>query len=129
VELVTVLPPDPVVGRRSKPRPVPSFTSDSDPVELVNVSAVEAELVAARLRDRGIPAGVLAVGTAGELVAVQFTQGSRVMVSRRDLPAARAEVADLFSAGMVTSVVDDDAVAAQAEAATGWSDPETGAVV
>lgn len=127
VELVAALAPEPVVDRGSRAR-VP-FVFDGDPAEFVNVSAVEAELIAARLRDAGIPAEVLGVGTAGELVAVQFTQGSRVMVNRADLAAAREAVADLFDTDELISPIDDDGLAAQAEAAAGWSDPDTGAVV
>jgi len=98
-------------------------------VELVNVSAVEAELVAAQLRGVGIPVEVFAIGTAGELVALQFSEGSRIMVRRRDLADARAAIADLPVTGAAPTPTDDAELAAQAEAATDRSDPDSGAVV
>jgi hypothetical protein len=100
---------------------------EDEPVELMRVNAVEAELVAAHLRDEGIGAVVLGVGTAGELVALQHSEGSRVMVRRADLPAARAVVADLSDDERLAAPIED--LDAQAEAATGWSDPGSGAVV
>ena len=84
--------------------------------------------MAAQLRSAGIEASVLGVGTAGELVAIQYSEGSRVMVRRRDLSAARAAIADL-DLSAASADLDDANLAAQAEAATGYSDPETGAVV
>jgi hypothetical protein len=100
-----------------------------DSVEVVSVSAVEAELVAAQLRGAGIQAAVVAVGTAGEQAPIQFSQGSRVMVRRADLRAAREALAHLPGVGGPDGPLDDAALAAEAEAAAGWSDPETGAVV
>ena len=128
VALVAMLPPEPG-ARHVRPPPTLPLTPDDVAVELVNLSAIEAELVAAQLRNAGIPAEVVGVGITGELVAVQYTQGSRVMVRRRDLAAARAVIAELPVDGPTVSLVDDDALAAQAEAATDWSDPESGAVV
>ena len=50
---------------------------EDEPVELMRINPVEAELIAAHLRDAGIPVAVLGIGTAGELVALQFSEGSR----------------------------------------------------
>ena len=115
--------------RTTHTKPSGPFTHDDLTVELVRLSAVEAELVAAQLRSAGIRVAVTAVGTTGDLVAIQFTQGSRVMVRRGDLATARAALAELSVNGKPIVPVDDAGLAAQAEAATGWSDPESGAVV
>ncbi len=109
-------------------KPSGPFTRDDITVELVNVSPVEAELIAAQLRSAGIPVAVMATGTTGELVALQFTQGSRVMVRRGDLAAARRAIAEIPYTGAAPAP-DDAALAAQAEAARDFTDPETGAVV
>jgi len=100
-----------------------------DLVELTRVPAIEAEMVAAQLRGAGIPVAVLGVGTAGELCVIQYTYGSRVMVRLADLEAAQTLLSDLFDEAPRATPIDDDALGALAEAATGWSDPETGAVV
>jgi len=102
-------------------RPAEPAKLEDEPVELMRINAVEAELIASHLRDAGIPTAVLAIGTAAELVAVQFSEGSRVMVGRSDLAAARAALADLS--------IDASDLEAQAEAATDRSDPGSGAVV
>ena len=105
------------------------FSEDDDPVELASLSAVEAEMVAARLRGAGIPALVFGVGTGGLLSALQYSFGSRVMVRRADLAAAQAFSSDLLDGGEQSTPIDDDELAAQAEQSAGWSDPDTGAVV
>jgi threonine dehydrogenase-like Zn-dependent dehydrogenase len=105
------------------------FSEDDDPVELARLSAVEAEMVAARLRGAGIPALVFGVGTGGLLAALQYSFGSRVMVRRVDLAAAQAFASDLLDGAEQSTPIDDDDLAAQAVASAGWSDPETGAVV
>jgi hypothetical protein len=101
----------------------------ADLVELTRVPAVEAEMVAAQLRGAGIRVAVLGVGTAGELAVVQYSYGSRVKVRREDLEAARILLSDLFDGAARATPIDDEALGALAEAATEFSDPETGAVV
>lgn len=86
-------------------------------------------MVAAQLRDAGIRTEVLGVWAGGELVAVQYSEGSRVRVPRADLAAARAVLGDLSGTGGVTASLDDSDLAAQADAAADWSDPGSGAVV
>jgi hypothetical protein len=103
--------------------------SDDDSIEVVRVGAVEAELVSAQLRSAGIQAAVVAVGTAGEQAPIQFSEGSRVMVRRADVRAAREALAELPGVGGPPGELDAAVLAAEAEAAAGWSDPETGAVV
>ena len=105
------------------------FVDHADLVELTRVPAVEAEMVAAQLRGAGIRVAVLGVGTAGELCVVQYSYGSRVMVRREDLEAARTVLSDLFDGAPRATPIDDEALGALAEAATEFSDPETGAVV
>jgi hypothetical protein len=61
-----------------------------EPVELVSLGSTEAEIVAARLRSEGIDATVFAAGGTADLVAIQFSHGSRVMVRRDELEAAAA---------------------------------------
>jgi hypothetical protein len=102
---------------------------DDDSVEVTRVSAIEAELVAAQLRGAGIRAGVLGVGTGGELAAIQFTYGSRVMVRRSDFAAAQRVLAQLPGEAQALEPIGDDELGALAEKSAGWSDPETGAVV
>jgi Putative prokaryotic signal transducing protein len=102
---------------------------DADTVEVTRVSAVEAEMVAAQLRGAGIAVAVLGVGTAGDLAAVQFSYGSRVMVNRSDLEAAQVLLADLFDSREPPPPIDDAALAKLADEAAGFSDPETGAIV
>ena len=128
VALVAVLPPQPDT-HHTRPRPSGPFSSEDVSVELINLSEIEAELVAAQLRSAGIPAAVVSVGFAASMVPVQFAQGSQVMVRRGDLAAARAVIADLPVTGPAPPTLDDAGLAEQAEAAAGWSDPESGAVV
>jgi hypothetical protein len=75
------------------------LSPDDDLVEVARFSFVEAELAAAQLRGAGIEAAVFAVGTAGELVALQHSEGSRVMTRRADAEAAKQILADLFEGG------------------------------
>jgi hypothetical protein len=79
--------------------PASPFGPDDRLVEVARFSFVEAELAAAQLRGAGIDAEVFAVGTAGELVALQHTEGSRIMVRHRDIEAAKQVLADLFESG------------------------------
>ena len=128
VALVATRPVEPAA-----PEPAPvlhrPFRAEDDPVELVNVSAVEAEMIAGQLRGVGIQAQVNNVGTAGQLIAVQFTQGSRVMVRREDLEAAQRAMENLSGIDDASALVDPADLAAQAEAARDWSDPGSGTVV
>jgi hypothetical protein len=103
------------------------FLPDDDLVEVATTNAVDAELIAAQLRGAGIPAVVFGVGTAGDLLTVQHSEGSRVMVRRADGEEAAKVVADLDTAD-ATPIADDE-LASLAEDAEGWSDPSSGAVV
>jgi hypothetical protein len=108
-------------------RAVDQFGPDERVVELTRLPAMEADMVAAQLRDLGIRTVVLGVGATARLAAIQYAEGSRVMVSDVDLERAAAylDAADAGAVGMVS----DEELAAQAEAAAGFSDPSTGAVV
>jgi hypothetical protein len=63
---------------------------DDDLVEVVTVTALEAELIAGRLRDGGVDAVVFGTGLTGYLGAAVSTEGSRVMVRRADAGRAAA---------------------------------------
>jgi hypothetical protein len=102
---------------------------DDRVVELTRLPTLQAEIVATRLRAEGIPSAVFAEGFAAWMFN-EFTSGRRVMVLERDLDRAQQILDDLFSDGDAGSApVDDADLAAQAEAADGFTDPETGAVV
>jgi hypothetical protein len=104
------------------------FDAADDVVELARVPSFDAEVVAMRLRGSGIPTAVFGVGTAGVLSALQLVHGSRLMVRRGDLDAARVVMSELFG-GEVSAPIDDAELSSLADAAAGYSDPETGAVV
>ena len=105
------------------------FLPDDDLVNVATTNAVGAELIAAQLRGAGIHAAVFGVGTAGELLAVQAVEGSRVMVRRGDRDEAARLVAELADTSAATGPIDDNELAVLAEESTVWSDPSTGAVV
>lgn len=96
-----------------------------EPVELVGLPDTEAQIVASRLRDEGIDAQVFASGSVADLVAIQFSHGSRVMVRRDALEAAAALLAEW---GDADARVDDAELAAQAGASAD-TDFGDGAVV
>ena len=126
--LVETLPP--LADReQANSKIVGPFLPDDDLVEIATTTAVDAELIAAQLRGAGIPAVVFGVGTAGELQAIQHSEGSRVMVRRADGDEAERLVADLFDATNAAVPIGDDELASLADEATGWSDPSSGAVV
>ena len=129
--LVAECPPRPErhSQRAEHPKVTGPFFPDDDLVEITNVNAFEAEVVAVQLRAAGIPAAVFGVGTAGLLSTLQHSEGSRVMVRRADLDAAATVVEELFGTDPATEPLNDDELAALAEKSTGWSDPSTGAVV
>jgi hypothetical protein len=56
-------------------------------VELVRVPPIEAEIIAAKLRDAGIEAAVFGTGFTG-YGGQDFVEGGRVMVHRRDAEVA-----------------------------------------
>jgi hypothetical protein len=125
-------PPPPRVKHRAhveQQKVTGPFLPDDDLVEVVRTNAVDAEMIAAQLRGSGIPAAVFGVGTAGALMTVQYSEGSRVMVRRADGEAAEKFMADLSETADATAPIDDDTLASLAEASKGWSDPSTGAVV
>ena len=105
------------------------FLPDDDLIAVAATNAAEAEIIAAQLRVTGIRAAVFGPGTAGLLLAVQFTEGARVMVRRADRAAAEKFLADLYETADATAPIDDDTLASLAEESKGWSDPSTGAVV
>jgi hypothetical protein len=105
------------------------FLPDDDLVCVATTNAVDAELIAARLRGAGIHAAVFGVGTAGDLLAVQYVEGSRVMVRRVDGDQAARFVAELAGTSATDAPISDAELATLAEESKGWSDPSTGAVV
>lgn len=105
------------------------FLPDDDLVPVATTNAVDAEMIAAQLRGTGIHAAVFGVGTAGALMTVQYSEGSRVMVRRADREAAEKFMADLSETADATAPIDDDTLASLADESKGWSDPSTGAVV
>src|SRR5882757_7925399 len=82
----------PPASIRSPMEPLVRFGPDERVVELVRLPVVEADLVAAQLVDAGIRAAVFKVGTAGDLAALQYSEGCRVMVTEADLERAAAYV-------------------------------------
>ena len=129
--LVTEPPPPPVKHREhvAHHKVTGPFLPDDDLVAVATTNAVDAEMIAAQLRGRGIPAAVFGVGTAGALMTVQFAEGSRVMVRRADREAAEEFMADRSETPDATAPIDDDTLASLADQSKGWSDPSTGAVV
>lgn len=126
--LVETLPPEPASEPKTELRP--SLDPGDDPVELTRLGAVEAELLAAQLRDAGIPTEVSDVWAGGELVAVRYSEGSRVLVRRADLERGLAFLDEFDSKPDHGTPIDADDLAAQAEAAADDpSDPSSGAVV
>jgi len=105
------------------------FLPDDDLVPVATTNAADAEMIAAQLRVTGIRAAVFGPGTAGLLMALQFTEGSRVMVRLADRDAAEKFIADLSATAGAAAPIDDDTLASLADASKGWSDPSTGAVV
>ena len=105
--------------------PVATVSPDDDPVELTRVAANLAELHAGVLRASGIPVTVVGIspftGEGGP--ALSFSEGTQLLVRRRDLDAARAVIERPSDAP-----ISDEELAAQAEAAAG-GDFEDGAVV
>jgi hypothetical protein len=126
--LVDEEPPEPAPPPRTESQP--SLDPADDPVELTRLGAVEAELLAAQLRDAGIPTEVSDVWAGGELVAVRYSEGSRVLVRRADLERGLALLDEFDREPDHGAPIDPDDLAAQAEAAADdQSDPSTGAVV
>ena len=85
-----------------------------EPVELVSLGSTEAEMVATRLRNEGIDAVVFSAGSVADLVAIQFSHGSRVMVRRDELEVAASLLAAWGGPDAVGTGVDDAELAAQA---------------
>jgi hypothetical protein len=100
-----------------------------EPVELVSLSATEAEIVASRLRTEGIDAVVFAAGGTADLVAIQFSHGSRVMVRRDELKAASALLAEWGGPDAGDAGISDAELTAQATAAGDEDDFGSGARV
>src|SRR5437868_4302129 len=90
------------------------FLPDDDLVAVATTNAVDAELIAGRLRGAGIHAAVFGVGTAGDLLAIQHVEGSRVMVRLADRDEAERFVAELGDTSAATPI-DDDELASLAE--------------
>ena len=74
-------------GTHGDPRPQ---DPDDDLVEVAIVTTLEAELIAGRLRERGVHAVVFGTGLTGYLGAGVSTEGARVMVRRADAKRAAA---------------------------------------
>ena len=94
-------------------------------MELVGLPDTEAQIVASRLRDAGVDAQVFASGSAADLVAIQFSHGSRVMVRRDALETATALLREWDAPD---AAVDEAELAAQAGAGTD-TEFDDGAVV
>ena len=110
-----------------------TFTRDDVLVELARFGGFKAEVIAAQLRSAGVPAAVFGVGTAGLLSAVQFSEGSRVMVRRVDLVVAQELTRALLESEAFNSAnesLSDEELGDLAEAAALNNDlPDNGAVV
>jgi len=105
------------------------FLPDDDLVAVATTNPVDAEMIAARLRGAGIRAAVFGVGTAGALLSVQYSEGSRVMVRRADRGAAETIVSDVSEETDTATPIDDEILASLADESKDWSDPSGGAVV
>ena len=120
-------------GDRGARGDVDVFTRDDVLVELARFGGFKAEVIAAQLRSAGVPAAVFGVGTAGLLSAVQFSEGSRVMVRRIDLSAAQELTRALLESEGFNSAnepLSDVELGDLAEAAALNNDlPDNGAVV
>ncbi len=104
--------------------------SDPKLVELVRVSGVRAQIIAAQLRSAEIRVVVFGVGTAGALSAVQFAQGSRVMVHDHDIDSARELLRTIEGTLDDLEPFSDEELSALAEAAgADANDQADGAVV
>jgi hypothetical protein len=100
-----------------------------EPVELVSLGSTEAEMVASRLRNEGIDAAVFSAGSVADLVAIQFSHGSRVMVRRDELSVAASLLAAWGGPDTAGTRVDDAELSDQAVAAAEDSEFGDGAVV
>ena len=80
-------------GRAYARAVAPDPDEGNDLVELGRWPAIEAELVAGRLREIGVDA-VVFDSNLGALAATAVNEGSRVMVRRRDVGRAEAELAE-----------------------------------
>ena len=101
----------PRMSRRTRTGP------PDEPVELVSLGATEAEMVASRLRSEGVEAVVFSAGSVADLVAIQFSHGSRVMVRRDQLPVAASLLAAWGGPDRAATRVDDADLSDQAIAA------------
>jgi hypothetical protein len=128
--LVPELPPEHSAhDRAQRHKFVPPVRPDDDLVAIVTTTPIEAEMIVTRLRAEGMWAAVFGVGNAGALMAVQFVEGSRVMVRRADQDAAAKLVGEMHDATGIAAPISDETLAALADEAKGWSDPSSGAVV
>jgi hypothetical protein len=69
--------------------------SDDELVPVANLGAVEAQLVAGRLREAGIEAVVNTNDSGGTQPQLGFSEGATVMVRRRDAATAAEVVRDV----------------------------------
>ncbi|HEY1738996.1 MAG TPA: DUF2007 domain-containing protein [Acidimicrobiia bacterium] len=107
------------------------FGPDDDIVELCRIpSDFQAEVIAARLRDMGIPTSLADHSVMSTRIVV-YT-GSRVFVRREDVQRAAQVVNDTYSDTPLEAPFDQVELARLAEESAepeGWVDPETGATV
>jgi hypothetical protein len=82
-----------MLRRRDRARD-PGSDRDDELVEIATLGRVEAELVAARLRDEGFGAVAFGTGAAGAEPGLDWAEGTRVMVRRREVDRATALVAE-----------------------------------
>ncbi|HEY3831001.1 MAG TPA: hypothetical protein VGO03_01790 [Acidimicrobiia bacterium] len=108
------------------------FGPDDDVVELCRIpSEFQAEVIAARLRDMGIPASNINHGQ-GMTTHLVISQGSRLFVRREDAPRAAQLVNDTYTDTPLEAPFDEMELGRLAEESAepeGWVDPETGAAV
>jgi hypothetical protein len=108
------------------------FGPDDDVVELCRIpSEFQAEVIAARLRDMGIPASLINQGQ-HLTTHLQISQGSRLFIRREDAERAAGVVNDTYSDTPLEAPFDQIELARLAEESAepeGWVDPDTGAVV
>jgi len=84
-----------VLWRRRKKKQQPATDTGEELVPIANLNALEAQLVAGRLREAGIEAAVFTNDSGGTQPELGYAEGSTVMVRRRDADAAAEVVRDV----------------------------------
>ncbi len=128
--LVAALPPvEHLEHRRSLHDLDGQFGVDDNVVELCRIpSSFQAQVLAARLRDLGMPTTVLEGDVGGGALRGAYST-ARIFVRDCDVEAAGAIVQQTYTDTPLEAPVDEMELARLAEESEGWSDPDTGAVV